>query len=319
MESNINKKLSAISFYSFLIGLIWTILLTILFFWNIGNIKEHINDLATHQARAFFQEIVTTRYWNANHGGVYVPITEDTQPNPYLEVADRDVITVDSVKLTKINPAYMTRQIGEIAKERNLVWFHITSANPIRPANVPDSWETSILDFFSSGVKEHSEFILDPDSKQLFRYMAPLWTERPCLTCHASQGYKEGDLRGGISVSIQAEPFLTSQNQQILQQSYVFIILWLLGLIGIGFVYSRLNKNERLREGIILKLEKALVDVHTLRGFLPICASCKKIRDDKGYWNQVEEYICEHSEAQFTHSICPECRNKIFPKNQEEE
>jgi len=117
MESNINKKLSAISFYSFLIGLIWTILLTILFFWNIGNIKEHSNDLAAHQARAFFQEIVTTRYWNANHGGVYVPITEDTQPNPYLEVADRDVITVDSVKRTKINPAYMTRQIGAIAKE----------------------------------------------------------------------------------------------------------------------------------------------------------------------------------------------------------
>jgi hypothetical protein len=53
--------------------------------------------------------------------------------------------------------------------------------------------------------------------------------------------------------------------------------------------------------------------VKTLSGFLPICASCKKIRDDKGYWNQVEAYISEHSEVEFIHSLCPDCMKKLYP------
>jgi len=58
--------------------------------------------------------------------------------------------------------------------------------------------------------------------------------------------------------------------------------------------------------------EKASLDVKILSGFLPICASCKKIRDDKGYWDQIESYIRDHSEAEFTHSICPDCAKKYY-------
>ena len=61
-------------------------------------------------------------------------------------------------------------------------------------------------------------------------------------------------------------------------------------------------------------LEKALRDVKTLSGLLPICASCKRIRDDKGYWKQVESYIREHSSAKFSHGICPECFKKLYPE-----
>ncbi len=60
-------------------------------------------------------------------------------------------------------------------------------------------------------------------------------------------------------------------------------------------------------------LQKSLNDVRTLRGILPICANCKKIRDDQGYWNQVEVYVRDHTEAQFSHGICPECRKKMYP------
>lgn len=59
--------------------------------------------------------------------------------------------------------------------------------------------------------------------------------------------------------------------------------------------------------------EKALQEVKILSGFLPICASCKKIRDDKGYWNQIESYIRDHSEAEFSHGICPDCAKKLYP------
>jgi hypothetical protein len=63
----------------------------------------------------------------------------------------------------------------------------------------------------------------------------------------------------------------------------------------------------------ISRLQEALNDIKTLKGFLPICANCKKIRDDQGYWNQVEKYISDHSEAKFTHGICPKCAKKLYP------
>jgi len=71
---------------------------------------------------------------------------------------------------------------------------------------------------------------------------------------------------------------------------------------------------EEDKENVIVELRKALAEVKQLSGFLPICASCKKIRDDKGYWQQIEAYISDHSEAQFSHGICPDCMRKLYPE-----
>ena len=73
------------------------------------------------------------------------------------------------------------------------------------------------------------------------------------------------------------------------------------------------KRAEEEREKVISRLQQALAHVKKLSGLLPICASCKKIRDDRGYWLQVEEYIRDHSEAQFSHGICPECAKKLYP------
>src|SRR4030042_7172515 len=70
---------------------------------------------------------------------------------------------------------------------------------------------------------------------------------------------------------------------------------------------------EEEREKLIRELQEALAKVKTLSGFLPICMSCKKIRDDKGYWEQVEVYVRDHSEAEFSHGLCPECMKKLYP------
>ncbi|MBF0507002.1 MAG: PAS domain S-box protein [Nitrospirae bacterium] len=78
------------------------------------------------------------------------------------------------------------------------------------------------------------------------------------------------------------------------------------------------KKIEAEREELIVDLRKALSEVKQLSGLLPICASCKNIRDDKGYWNQIETYISEHSEALFTHAICPECGKKLYPQYYDE-
>lgn len=68
---------------------------------------------------------------------------------------------------------------------------------------------------------------------------------------------------------------------------------------------------ERIR--LIEELKRALAQVKTLRGLLPICAGCKKIRDDSGYWNQIEVYIMQHSDAQFSHGLCPDCLRRLYP------
>ena len=77
---------------------------------------------------------------------------------------------------------------------------------------------------------------------------------------------------------------------------------------------TRLKELEQEREQLILAYEDALANIKTLKGLMPICASCKRIRDDKGYWNQIESYIQQHSDAEFSHGLCPECAKKIYPK-----
>ena len=75
-----------------------------------------------------------------------------------------------------------------------------------------------------------------------------------------------------------------------------------------------IKHREQERDRMIAELQRALSDVKRLSGLLPICASCKKIRDDRGYWNQLESYIGNHSEAQFSHGLCPECTKKLYPE-----
>jgi len=86
-------------------------------------------------------------------------------------------------------------------------------------------------------------------------------------------------------------------------------------LLEIEKAKSEIEERKRVeveREKLIRDLQKALSEVKTLKGIFPICASCKKIRDDKGYWNQVEVYIRDRSEAEFSHGICPDCMKKLY-------
>ena len=77
---------------------------------------------------------------------------------------------------------------------------------------------------------------------------------------------------------------------------------------------TRRKQFEEERERLVAQLQEALANVKQLGGLLPICASCKKIRNDHGYWEQIEAYIRDHSEAEFTHSICPDCAKKLYPE-----
>jgi DNA repair exonuclease SbcCD ATPase subunit len=83
--------------------------------------------------------------------------------------------------------------------------------------------------------------------------------------------------------------------------------------IGLRKEITEREQAVEQRNRLVSDLKKTLSEVKTLRGFLPICSHCKKIRDDKGYWNQIESYIHKHSDAEFSHGICPECAKKYYP------
>lgn len=100
------------------------------------------------------------------------------------------------------------------------------------------------------------------------------------------------------------------------------IMLWNLAVTE-GFflvavlMVARIKSDIREREELIDKLQDAIASVKTLTGLLPMCASCKRIRDDQGYWTQVENYISTHTDANFTHGFCPECVKKLYPEHYE--
>jgi DNA-binding response OmpR family regulator len=85
-------------------------------------------------------------------------------------------------------------------------------------------------------------------------------------------------------------------------------------LVRIKLAEDSLRKKEEEQRRLISELEKALAEIRTLRGLIPICATCKKIRDDEGYWDHVETYVSKHTDAVFSHGICPECAEKFYPK-----
>lgn len=79
-------------------------------------------------------------------------------------------------------------------------------------------------------------------------------------------------------------------------------------------MFLKLQKTEEELRAKNLSLENALLEVKTLSGLLPICCSCKKIRDDNGYWNEVEQYFSDHSDIQLTHGFCPDCVQRLYPE-----
>jgi hypothetical protein len=94
----------------------------------------------------------------------------------------------------------------------------------------------------------------------------------------------------------------------ISNRALALFVIWITASLGLQRKTTEENREKTVRER-----EKALEDVRILRGFLPICASCKRIRDDQGYWTQIEGYIKANSEADFTHGICPDCAKKLYP------
>ncbi|MEN8188752.1 MAG: DUF3365 domain-containing protein [Thermodesulfobacteriota bacterium] len=222
---------------------IWLLTVAVSYSWNNYDNKQDQRALATEAAKAFFAQIVATRNWNSNHSGIFVYSTTDTPPNPYLPTEQQTIFDSSGRSLTRVNPAYMTRQIAEVLAKQSNVRFHITSLAPLRKENKASDWETRWLHDFEAGELEKSRFV-DTEDGRFFRYMAPLKVNKSCLPCHAEQGYMVGNIRGGISITM---PALADRSPLPLLFSHLLAAV--IGIFIILFFISRLNREQiKLRE-----------------------------------------------------------------------
>jgi chemotaxis family two-component system sensor kinase Cph1 len=446
-QTKLSKTLINTYFWVFLIS--WSLLIGGSMFYSVKNYRQSVFDLALAQAKGNFLKDQAFRYWSTAHGGVYVPVAPGTPPNPHLShVPYRDIQHPDGRQLTLMNPAYMLRQLHENYSFLSGTVEHITSLKLLRPENKADEWETKALKSFEYGVKESIE--LSEIKGQLYlRYMKPMITVEGCLKCHGHQGYKVGDIRGGVSVSINMKNLMVHYRNNKQKTQILHSGIYLFGLMGLFFYRSRMLKKiqqhldlqqkieqekERFRtladhsyaleiwltpdqqikyispsceritgyskhdftndpdlllsiihpedidsfiihhkleqdsvelgkvkfrivhkngsirwiehvchpvisqdgnnlgrrishyditqeeeirqqnKKLIGELTDALEQVKHLKTLLPICSHCKKIRDDNGYWEQIDDYIAEHSDTEFSHGICPDCLDKYYPE-----
>jgi len=235
--SKINNALSLI--------VAWTIVIVASLLWNNTHTHQSILDKARIETRTLYELTVAYRGWGALHGGVYVPVTETLQPNPYLKVTDRDVTTKDGKKLTLVNPAWMTRQVFEMLVKQSStpIINHLTSLKYLNPTNKPDAWEEKGLLAFEQGSSEVSE-AMTINGQPYMRMLKPFITQQACLKCHGHQGYKEGDVRGGISIAIPLQPYLATEIEEKKALFITHALIWAIGMAGIMAFTRRIGRKQ---------------------------------------------------------------------------
>lgn len=233
---------------------------------QLNNEKLIMNELFT-RAKSDFDNIVLTRRWAAQHGGVYVFKGPGVISNPYL--VNPDMTATDGKIYTKKNPSLMTREISELSKLVSGPTFHITSLKPLNPNNKADAFEEDALHAFEAGTPE--VFTIEKSGgRSVYRYMAPLFIEPACMACHAMQGYKIGDVRGGISVIFE----ITDVEERLKWNRYVIWGLSLaISIVLIAIIYSFIRKVKRLLDAAHAKISEMantdeLTRLHNRRYFM---------------------------------------------------
>ena len=243
--------------------LFWSAAILALAVWDCWQTYADTFDGARASANESYSKDVIYRRWASRHGGLYVPVSAETPPNPYLSgIAERDISTPSGRKLTLINPAYMTRQVHELGRKDFGSQGHITSLNPLRPENAADEWETRALKAFERGESEFSS-LEQLGGVTYLRFMRPLLTEDGCLKCHAQQGYKAGDIRGGISVSIPWAPYREELWTQLRVHIAGYGGIWTIGFFGLRLGRRRLESQlsgRRQAEGALRDSEESYHD-----------------------------------------------------------
>lgn len=231
------------------IGVVWTLFIALIIVYLTYQKYEQIEALALLEAKTSINKDIAFRKWVATHGGVYVPITADTPPNPYLKVKHRDLNTTSGIRLTLINPAYALRQMTEQYSSLYGIKSHLSSDKNINPKNIPDSWEKKSLKTLLETRQEVYEFHT-VETENYLSYMVPFFIKSECMKCHADQGYKIGDVRGALTITLPMSRYDDVFQKGLITTSLILIWVWILGLLSFRWGYT--SSVSRIQEKIDL-------------------------------------------------------------------
>lgn len=192
-------------------------------------LEQNLLSFALIEAKHHYVDDLIYKTWASLEGGIYVPIKGNTKSNPKSDVLKRNIVTKDGLKLTLVNPAHLAKMIHESNEDESNIKARILSLTTLNPKNQPDDWEKIALTEFAKGLKEKHN-IVEIGGKKVLRYIAPFIVKKECIKCHAQDGYKEGEIRGGISINVLVDKYktqiLSNSNNQL--KMYIIIISFLL-------------------------------------------------------------------------------------------
>lgn len=221
----------------FVIALIMlTILVGYSYYWNTGNVQDGTFELAAAEATSIWNKDASFRKWATGHGGVDINSDE------------REPVS-EAMKLTQMNPAYMLRQRAKEFEETYGVKVKITGKRVLNPTNEPDVWQLKALNVFESGSADQIFERQTINSEPYLRYMKAIYMTEGCVQCHGVLGFKDGDLRGGVSISVPLMPYLLAAKNTIRSIATSHLIVWILGfmtlVVAVHFLRKYLDQLNR--------------------------------------------------------------------------
>ena len=253
----------------------WTGLIGLVLWADLRANTREAEAFAQAEAVASLEKDILYRRWASERGGVYAPISPITRPNPHLaDLPHRDLTTVEGTRLTLINPAYMTRMVHELGETSYGIKGHITSLTPLNPQNAPDAWETKALQAFERGIPEVNE-ITTYRGRPALRLIRPFVTEPSCLYCHAQQGYRVGDVRGGISTSVPLDPYYSKATAHNFNDTLCWLGVLCAGLGILGFGGRTLHRSLAAREDALAALRESERRTRQMIERLPLLAATR--------------------------------------------
>ena len=247
-----------------LVAVVWTLLVA----GSLGSVlwshRGRTTELARIEAEAGLARDLAFVRWAGSHGGVYVAATSQSPPDPRLaNVPERDITAPSGRQLTLLNSACMLRQMHEFNAPSAGTKVRLTSLQVLRPENAPDAWETHALQALQDGPADGQiSEVVPVDGRPHLRLLRPLRVERQCLKCHAEQGYRVGDIRGGISAAVDLTPHARTEATLTWPLAMTHIGIWLLGLLGIAFGTRQIRTRweERLSAEAEVRLNEARLE-----------------------------------------------------------
>ncbi|GAB4344989.1 MAG: hypothetical protein Kow006_01630 [Gammaproteobacteria bacterium] len=243
-----NEGRSRFRLWRWLFVLLWSVAVGASLAWNLHLHFQGTVSRARSQAEGALVKDLAVRELIASLGGVYVPADRGVQPNPHLShLPHRDLETKEGPLLTLVNSSYFMRLLHEheaqafSAKVRG----HVTSLHPLREENRPDPWEREALMAFRQGAEEVAG-VVEESGRKVYRLMRPRFAEAGCLACHRDQGYRVGEVLGGVSVTVPL-----SDEDSVVERRGVFAIslghtfLWFLGLGGLALGFRLVERREQ--------------------------------------------------------------------------